>query len=154
MYERKEAILARGTLQCRVCEQSKPLSEMVRNAGRACGYERLCSSCKKDDSQAFRATNPESARASSRNYKRRVRYAELGISEEGYQELLRRQKGRCAICKKKPGQSRLAVDHDHTTGVVRGLLCKHCNQALGHFRDNVESLKAAIRYLTGQVTIS
>ena len=63
--------------------------------------------------------------------------------------MLSDQNGRCAICEddlvfKKGGAS---VDHCHRTGRVRGLLCKHCNVGLGHFRDNVSRLENAIRYL-------
>ena len=42
---------------------------------------------------------------------------------------------------------RLGIDHDHTTGQVRGLLCDSCNPALGGFKDNIESLQKAIDYL-------
>jgi hypothetical protein len=53
--------------------------------------------------------------------------------------------GVCSICN---GQSRsLAVDHDHATGVTRGLLCSSCNTGLGHFKDSVTNLKQAIKYL-------
>jgi hypothetical protein len=41
----------------------------------------------------------------------------------------------------------LGVDHDHITGKVRGLLCNDCNLGIGHFKDNIEKLKLAIKYL-------
>jgi hypothetical protein len=55
-----------------------------------------------------------------------------GISKEGYEEILRRQRGKCAICKKAYAR-RLQVDHDHETGKVRGLICYRCNTALGWY---------------------
>lgn len=50
-----------------------------------------------------------------------------GITVEQYEEMLKRQKGGCAICGKRPGKKRLHVDHNHETGQVRGLLCAKCN---------------------------
>jgi hypothetical protein len=58
--------------------------------------------------------------------------------------------GFCNICgTKNPGKSRknFSIDHDHKTGVVRGLLCHSCNVGLGHFSDNIDLLKKAIKYL-------
>jgi hypothetical protein len=50
----------------------------------------------------------------------------------------------CMICGK---EEKLVVDHDHETGKVRGLLCNHCNRGLGHFRDSVQFLDLAAKYL-------
>lgn len=55
------------------------------------------------------------------------------------------QSGKCLICNEIP--KRLVVDHCHTSGKVRGLLCDHCNTGLGRFKDSPELLMAAIRYL-------
>src|SRR5690349_757828 len=65
-----------------------------------------------------------------------------GIKPEAYQALVESQAGRCAICKTIPTTQKraLAVDHDHATGRIRGLLCHYCNGMLGHARDNVEIL--------------
>ena len=61
------------------------------------------------------------------------------------------QDGRCAICRKipttGPHKGKLAVDHCHTSGKVRGLLCNICNVGLGHSEDSVERLQTAILYL-------
>ena len=71
-----------------------------------------------------------------------------GITAERYDELLALQIGRCAICRSRPVSKRLAVDHDHHSGVVRGLLCKRCNHdLLGAAHDDVALLEAAITYL-------
>ena len=67
----------------------------------------------------------------------------------GFDALLASQGGGCAICgyRVKPGGRRLNVDHDHKTGVVRGLLCARCNRGLGWFSDDPQRLKAAAVYL-------
>lgn len=72
----------------------------------------------------------------------------FGITAEQYDELLRIQDGRCAICRDRPLKFQLAVDHNHQTGKIRGLLCKRCNhELLGAARDEVEILERAICYL-------
>jgi len=73
-----------------------------------------------------------------------------GISEEEYKLLYEAQGGRCAICRKATGAARrLAVDHNHKTGEIRGLLCKPCNRyGLGMFaRDDPEVFDRAANYL-------
>jgi len=64
--------------------------------------------------------------------------------------LLDAQNGGCAICEYKFGQKTgdMKVDHDHSTGAVRGLLCDLCNRGLGMFRENQDNLTSAISYLT------
>ena len=79
-----------------------------------------------------------------------------GISADDYALLLREQNGVCAICHRpeetwsKGVKRYLAVDHDHETKEVRGLLCGRCNPGLGYFQDDILRLEAAIRYLRGQ----
>lgn len=71
-----------------------------------------------------------------------------GLTYQEYQEMYDAQQGRCAICGGLCSTGkRLAVDHNHETGVVRGLLCNHCNRALGFFRDDPLLLQSALEYL-------
>ena len=73
-----------------------------------------------------------------------------GITAEEYEALYRAQGGKCAICRRATGAvRRLAVDHDHKTGEVRGLLCKPCNRyGLGMFaRDDATVFDRAAAYL-------
>ena len=80
-----------------------------------------------------------------------------GITKDQYFEMHERQNGVCVICdkpevsvdKKTQKIRRLAVDHCHTTGKIRGLLCGSCNKALGSFKDSIELLNKAINYLGG-----
>lgn len=79
----------------------------------------------------------------------------FGITGAEYDRMFKEQDGKCAICRQPetsidPRNGRpkaLAVDHDHRTGDVRGLLDVRCNRVLGYARDDVEILRAAIAYL-------
>lgn len=62
-----------------------------------------------------------------------------------YDAMLEAQNGRCAICGRTSDNFHL--DHDHTAKAVRGILCQHCNQGLGHFKDNPDWLDKAKGYL-------
>lgn len=70
-----------------------------------------------------------------------------GLSREELETLVIAQGGFCAICKEPPVKRALDIDHCHKTHKVRGLLCRSCNVALGHFRDSHELLQEAILYL-------
>ena len=71
-----------------------------------------------------------------------------GITLDTYDAMLKEQNYVCKICKEPcPTGRKLAVDHDHTTGQVRGLLCLGCNVGLGHFNDDVNSILEAATYL-------
>lgn len=81
----------------------------------------------------------------------------FGMSVEDYNKALAGQNGVCAICKGRETSianqnnkvRRLTVDHCHSTGKIRGLLCSRCNRGLGFFRDNPKNLQNAIKYLEG-----
>jgi hypothetical protein len=71
-----------------------------------------------------------------------------GIDADEYTRLLEAQGEVCAICGgSNPSGHRLAVDHCHARGVVRGLLCHSCNSGLGKLRDDPDLLRLAIAYL-------
>jgi hypothetical protein len=73
-----------------------------------------------------------------------------GLSRADYEIMLKTQSGVCDICKKPEHNARfkfLAVDHDHATGKVRGLLCHRCNAGLGNFNDDARLLSEAIRFI-------
>lgn len=77
-------------------------------------------------------------------YMRRCRY---NLEPEQYNSMLLAQEGLCKVC--KTFMTKPNVDHEHETGVVRGLLCKSCNAGIGLLKDSVALLKSAIEYLTG-----
>lgn len=69
-----------------------------------------------------------------------------GLTEDGYDRLYREQNGLCKICKGVP-KDRMQVDHDHVTGVVRGLLCGPCNRGLAGFLDDPSRMRTAASYI-------
>lgn len=90
-----------------------------------------------------RKKNPIKARQKDRE-KRLKRY---GITEKEYNQILKKQDGRCSICKKQQDK-KLVVDHNHETKKIRGLLCGNCNRGIGLLGDSKKQLKEAIKYLS------
>ena len=100
----------------------------------------------------------EKQRASVREYQRlnshklkekkkiSTRKRQYGLTEEVFQSMKASQNNACAICE-TPFRRTPCIDHCHFTGMVRGLLCDHCNTSLGKFKDSVKILQSAITYL-------
>lgn len=132
-------ILAGSTEKaCSRCHIVKPLTEFYRSKVAASGYQGYCKSCRKEYDQA-RQYNPEL----SQLQRNKVIEKRWGCS---YDELLEKYGDKCNICGNLD-TIRLAVDHSHKTGTLRGLLCGSCNRAIGLFQDNIETLQRAITYL-------
>lgn len=141
--------------RCYRCAETKPSSEFYKDRSRHDGLGSACKSCAKAVSADWAASNPERLSA---NRKRRGITKEragwlarqYGLSPEEYDVLDARGNGCCWICRQPElGEKHLAVDHDHETGEVRGLLCTRCNRGLGSFRDDPTLITAALRYLNG-----
>ena len=78
----------------------------------------------------------------------RRRLKQYGLTIDEYERLIVQQNGVCAICRKREKQrTRLSVDHNHETGVIRGLLCVRCNAGIGQFLDDPMLLRTAAVYL-------
>ena len=79
----------------------------------------------------------------------RERYLQrtYGIGEADYEALLAAHGGNCWICDKSPTKRRLHVEHDHKTGLIRGLACWRCNRGLQQYSDDSATLRAAADYL-------
>ncbi len=89
-------------------------------------------------------SNPALGRGRAMKYKLKAHY---GMTVEDYTSLFSEQEGKCAVCR-EAFDNRPNVDHCHTTGAVRGLLCRSCNTGLGMFKDSTERLQQAILYLS------
>lgn len=103
----------------------------------------------------FVCKSPRRKREKADVQRQRRRLEAYGLTEEAYDAMKEAQAGLCAICggaavMRSDSDGELVVDHDHDTGVVRGLLCSLCNTGLGAFRDRPELLAAAMDYLATQ----
>lgn len=156
------------TKTCNSCREEKPVTEFHKHKD---GHQAKCKPCNRALVSKWRAENPEKekakqakyysentadAKARMANYKkanqskiRTLNLKKYGITLAQYEQMFADQAGCCAICKTHQSEfsKSLAVDHCHTSGKVRGLLCGLCNTALGSMRDSPEILASAINYL-------
>jgi len=99
------------------------------------------------NTKKWSSKNPDKVRV---NRRRADLMRKFGITIEQYDSLLLGQGNKCAICKTSelgPSGRRFHVDHDHSTGKNRGILCHFCNVMLGCAKDNTQLLEVAIKYL-------
>jgi hypothetical protein len=117
-----------GQRLCHHCYLYKPFSEFYLRKARSGGQKpiHVCKQCAAHKARAYR----------------------YGIDADEFTRLLDEQDHRCSICTKPFERGRdTHVDHDHTTGAVRGLLCSGCNTGIGALRHDVGLLRSAIEYL-------
>ena len=139
---------SRLTKLCSKCKEVKPISEFKKKKGYKNGIYCWCKACSREDDRLRKLNmSPENKKAYGRRNKLKNSY---GITLDQYNKMLKEQNHKCSICGKDEvdtPKQRLHVDHCHTTGKVRGLLCHYCNIALGHLFDSKENLMNAIKYL-------
>lgn len=135
---KKQKLFKEGKSYCPSCKQIKSIDSFNKDRRTVYGITAYCKDCikRKNEKNTIRNTN---------NY---LKY-QYGLTLEEYNNLSQKQNNQCRICNKseKENKKRLAVDHNHTTGEIRGLLCSSCNQGLGKFYDSVQLLNNAIKYL-------
>lgn len=133
---------------CSVCGLNKKLSAFTRQKERN-GTFRPSSACK--ECSAKRATKFYARETIEQSLRRREKYfiRVYGITMQNYNDLFEKQQGKCLGCWKHQAEfeKSLAVDHCHTTGKVRGLLCNGCNIALGNAKENSTTLRNLAEYL-------
>lgn len=147
-----------GMRYCGVCKERKPVGEFYAAKGNVDGLARRCKNCSRITIQIWRAKHPEYHRAASKKWakanpekKRDVHLkTTYGLPYGSYDRMLAEQEGGCAICRTTVPvgkYGRFHVDHNHETGIVRGLLCTNCNTGLGQFKHREALLQSAIKYL-------
>lgn len=147
--------------KCIKCLETKNNTEFFRDKYQIDGRVSTCKKCRKDYYKEHYIKNKEKYIKNQAEYKKNniekyklyhnkyVMNKRFGISIETYTEMFNRQNGVCAICNlKEKSSKRMAIDHCHKTGKIRGLLCSWCNRAIGLLKDDVNLLKNSITYLT------
>jgi Recombination endonuclease VII len=133
--ERDHCVKCAESIQelCSACHEPKPLADFYYTwSGHACLKSGHCRDCW--------------SRARKRSQRSRLRSTPYSIRHEQFLQMTVKQGGVCMVCGQGPAKD-LVVDHCHTTGRIRGLLCGSCNMGLGLFKDDPKRLKAAVRYL-------
>lgn len=129
--------------KCSKCGKKKPFNAFHKRTDRDDGRQNFCKPCSNEKSKQHKAKEGPKELQRDSSYKRKY-----GITTKEYESMLTKQDNKCNICKRSARpERRLAVDHCHVTGKVRGLLCQKCNMSLGLLKDSEENLKAALTYL-------
>jgi hypothetical protein len=167
------------TKQCRVCGETKALTEFYRAPGCVDGHRGECRSCfqakararaeadpelravARERTRSWVEQHPERKRANNQAYaaagkkgpadRKSHLKRKFGLTPEDYDRMLADQHGGCAVCGDPPAKTALHVDHHHETGVVRGLLCFRCNAAIGNLRDDPLIIASALAYVSRHV---
>lgn len=148
---------------CRNCGNTTWYVNLLLSGKQKGSYHHKCVTCARENMKKWKANNPEAYAKWRNTHSEKIReyrkkasesgeaFAQYlknkhGISIKDYNRLLRKQKGVCAVCEKPCATGRrLAIDHDHVTGVIRGLLCSACNLYVGHLES--PKMKKALAYL-------
>ena len=129
---------------CTKCKEEKPLTEYSKAKSNRLGVQSYCKVCQKAHGRKYK---------SSPSYKVRRKHQDLvrryGLTLNEYEARLEAQGYKCVTCNEDLGDNpnHIHVDHCHSTGKVRGILCTHCNRALGAVKDNPGTLKNLQLYL-------
>jgi hypothetical protein len=127
---------------CTQCGILKPLTDFYKRKNRPSGHVSECKSCIIARNRARYEGSREEI-----NDKRAAKV--YGLTYEEVVEMRESSNGICQCCN-RPGlhhHKRLVIDHDHSTGKVRGLICSRCNSILGFAQDDLQTLKNLIAYL-------
>ena len=135
---------------CLKCKESKLSIDFGRDNRQTDNKAIYCRECKNKVSipPLTKKEIKDKRRRVGKSFMEKRDYLTYGITIEKYDEMFELQKGKCAICEEIQITGKvLAIDHCHTTGKVRGLLCQTCNTGIAMFKDNIKILKMAIKYL-------
>ncbi len=135
------------------CRNTKKIEEFEKRKDSISGFGHRCKICSNKYKLNFRNRNLEKVRKQARDSakrkypttgKNRDLLRNYGITLEQYNIILKSQDGKCKTCS---STEKLRLDHDHSNGKVRGILCDDCNLSIGRIKENIQTLKNMIIYL-------
>lgn len=133
--------------ECKSCTKTRRREWYIRNSAREIERVRQWALANPDKvaERIAAARGSDEKKLSDRKSHLKRKY---GMTLADFDRMFAAQGGVCAICgEARPEERTLHVDHDHATGMIRGLLCFRCNNALGDFREEVELFRSAADYL-------
>lgn len=132
--------------RCYKCRLWKPVEEFHRRKSDPKGYRGECKKCSRIISIEYFKKHPEASKKGDLKYRLTHKF---GLTIEEYNKIGEQYNWSCFICKMPQSEcnTNLAIDHDHSDGRIRGLLCRRCNHGLGFFKDDISLLEEAVRYL-------
>ena len=138
---------------CTVCKTAKPFEDFynglkAKKQRYSTNKKYLHSRCKECDHARVKIYHKNNRTRLTKQQLIRHRFREYGLTEEEYNNMVLSQNNLCAICNNPSKNKALAIDHNHKTGEVRGLLCHNCNLAIGLFKENISVFTSAIKYLS------
>ena len=132
---------------CTKCKTNKSKDEFYKDSRYENRRLAKCKKCIHIETTIWKKKNPDKCKET---YKKSRLKRTYGLTMGGYEDILEKQGGGCAICGSKEHRGnggRFAVDHNHKTGAIRGLLCAYCNTGIGLFMDDSNTLMSAVRYV-------
>lgn len=144
-----------GKVECKRCGDWKVLEDYPKDKNSFLGIYSYCSECAnkraRDNHKKIRAKDSEGWQEHRKKYRNRYYKNTYGITLENFEAIFQAQDCRCAICLCELDidldSKKAHLDHNHTTGKIREILCVRCNKGIGYLQEDIDIMESAISYL-------
>ena len=138
------------TKVCTKCKIEKDITNFnSRGGSQKHLYKSRCKECLNNFNQKWRLENMDKVRVyrAKDKWTLKKRTSRLGMTVDEFWNMYESQEGKCAICLQDIAAENSAIDHNHDSGKIRGILCKSCNRGIGLLKDEAQVLNRAYKYL-------
>ena len=129
---------------CKKCNTEKSITDFYKDKSSKDGTTSTCKECRKTAERSYYHKHIDKRRILSKNTRLSKTNGEK-LTLERYQNMMLTQNNKCGVC--EDDMKTPYVDHNHSTGNIRMLLCHHCNCLLGNSKENIAILESAIQYI-------